>query len=58
MKGNEKVFVHGRSALQSWEDYRHHEQATGKWDLVDVFVLPSSNYWVTDVYAVVPSHSR
>lgn len=53
MTGNEKVFVHGRSALEDWESYRLREVANGAWRQVDKFVSPQSQGWTTYVYAVM-----
>ncbi len=51
---NERIFVHGHSALQDWEGYRVWAATNGRWRLVDKIQSPQLKNWSIYVYAVVP----
>jgi hypothetical protein len=50
IQGNEKAFVHGRSALREWIAYKDQKVKEGDWHLIDSFTAPSSNGWRTELY--------
>jgi hypothetical protein len=50
IEANEKVFVHGKSALRDWIAYKDQRVKSGAWRLVDSFTAASSNGWKTEIY--------
>jgi len=52
ISANEAAFVHQKSAIRLWEEFRNKQVARSNWKLIDTFTSPYSNNWTVFVYSV------